>query len=252
MKKDGVEAEIKDFLDSKGISIMGLSAIRQLPRVPENFFPETILRGAKSFICYGVPIPKGIINANKHDMALYWRYCNMLYRSLDTTSNQLCLLLEEKGHSAIPVYGCYPWKVVGPKFWGLLPLVYWAEEAGLGKLTKCGLLATPDYGTRILFGGAVTTRALEPSGKLSDELCPSGCLDCINVCPVNAIEQTGNVDHNACIRHLGDNPLMSHLLSDQKIKEKFPFETIVNTVGVDDHGTYSCNECMKVCPLNNG
>jgi epoxyqueuosine reductase QueG len=251
MEKDGIEEEIKDFLSTKGIPIMGISAISQLPRVPEDFFPDTILKGAKSFICYGVPIPKGIIKANRHNMALYWRYCNMLYRSLDITSNQLCLLVERKGHLAIPVYGCYPWKVEGQKFWGILPLVYWAEETGLGKITKCGLLATSEYGTRILFGGAVTTLALKPSKKLSDEICPSECFDCVNVCPVQAIEQTGNVDHNACIRYLGDNPLMSQLLSDKKMKERFSFETIVNTVGVDDHGTYSCNECLKVCPLNN-
>lgn len=43
MKKDGAEAEIKNFLNSEGISIMGLSAIRQVPRVPEDFFPETIV-----------------------------------------------------------------------------------------------------------------------------------------------------------------------------------------------------------------
>jgi hypothetical protein len=124
MQKGGIEVEIKDFLTSKGIPIMGISAIRQLPEVPEDFFPDSILKGAKSFICYGVPIPKGIINADRHDMALYWRYCNMLYRSLDITSNQLCLLLEGKGHSAIPVYGCYPWKVVVRKLvWANLPNV---------------------------------------------------------------------------------------------------------------------------------
>jgi epoxyqueuosine reductase QueG len=130
MKKDGAEAEIKDFLNSKGISIVGLSAIRQLPRVPEDFFPESILGGAKSFICYGVPIPKGIINANKHDMALYWRYCNILYRSLDTISNQLCLLLEEKSHSAIPVYGCYPWKVLRFQYMGAIRGKWWALSFG--------------------------------------------------------------------------------------------------------------------------
>ncbi len=43
MKKNGAEAEINKFLNSKGISIMGISAIRPLPRVPEDFFPETIV-----------------------------------------------------------------------------------------------------------------------------------------------------------------------------------------------------------------
>lgn len=250
MKKMSHEAEIKDFLNIKGIPIVGISAICNIPTVPEDFSPKTILKGAKSIICYGVPIPKGIIYADNNELALYWRYCNMLYRSLDMTSNQLCLLLEEKGHLASPVYGCYPWKIVDHEFWGLLSLVYWAEQAGLGKLTKCGLLANPNYGTRILLGGVVTTFGLEPTEKLSDELCPSNCLDCIEACPANAIEKTGKVDHGLCIRYSGANPLMAHLLRDKKVKEKFSFETIVNTVGVDDHGSYTCFECLKVCPLN--
>jgi hypothetical protein len=41
-----------------------------------------------------------------------------------------------------------------------------------------------------------------------------------------------------------------HLLRDQDAKEKFSFETLLNTVGVDDHGTYSCFRCVEVCPLN--
>ena len=175
----------------------------------------------------------------------------MIYRSLDIASIQLCLALEEKGHVAAPIYGCFPWKMVGREFWGLLPLVYWAEQAGLGILTKCGLLANPTYGTRILLGGIVTTLALEPNEKVTDQLCPFDCVDCIEMCPVDAIEDTGKVDHNACIRHSGANPLMAHLLEDQKVKERFSFDTIVNTAGVDDHGTYSCHKCLKVCPLNN-
>jgi len=48
----------------------------------------------------------------------------------------------------------------------------------------------------------------------------------------------------------GANPLMVHLLKDQKVKEKFSFETILNTVAVDDHGSYSYLQCLKACPLN--
>jgi len=250
MKEKSIEAEIEGFLATQGIPIAGISAMCHLPTVPEDFSPQTILKGAKSIICYGVPIPKGIIYADNNDLALYWRYCNMLYRSLDMASNRLCLLLEEKGNLASPVYGCYPWKIVDQEFWGLLPLVYWAEHAGLGKLTRCGLLASPAYGTRILLASVITTADLEPNEKLDDELCPSGCLDCIEACPVEAIGETGKVDHNLCIRYSGANPLMAHLLRDEKMKERFSFETIVNTVGVDDHGSYLCFKCLKVCPLN--
>ena len=250
MRNQRIEAEIENFLTRKSIPATGVSEIVHLSWVPKDFAPQSVLKGAKSIICYGVPIPKGVIYAHNNDLGLYWRYCNMLYRSLDMASNQLCLILEEQGYWATPVYGCYPWRLVGNEFWGLLSLVYWSEQAGLGKVTKCGLLANPTYGTRMLLGGVVTTSDLEPTEKLHDDVCPSDCIACVEACPVNAIENTGKVDHNLCLRYSSANPLMVHLLKDQKVKEKFSFETILNTVAVDDHGSYSCFDCLKACPLN--
>lgn len=236
-----------DFLRARSILIVGSARLSQ---VPEHFSPQRILGGARSVICYGVPIPRGVVYASDHSLALYWRYCNTAYRALDTSSNQLCLHLEGRGHSASPIYSCFPWKVMEGKFWGLSPLVYWAEQAGLGKLTRSGLLATPDHGTRILLGGVITTAELAPTAKRKEESCPPGCSDCMDSCPVQAIKRTGRVDHNLCIRHSGANPLLAHLLSDPSTKEKFPFDTILNTVAVDDHGSYTCFECVRVCPLN--
>ena len=245
------EVQIGDLLNGEGIPIVGIATICQLPRVPEDFSPQSMLESVKSIICYGVPIPKGIVYADHNDLALYWRYCNMAYRFLDMASNKLCLALEEKGHLASPIYSCYPWRIVDRQLWGLLPLVYWAEEAGLGRLSKCGLLAHPNYGTRILLGGVVTTVSLKPTEKLSGEPCPSDCFDCMDVCPANAIERTGKVNHNSCMGYANANPLLTHVLGDAVVKEKFSFETVLNTVGIDDHASYSCFKCLKACPLNN-
>ena len=46
------------------------------------------------------------------------------------------------------------------------------------------------------------------------------------------------------------NPLLTHLAADPSMKKKFSFEIMLNTVGVDDHGTYNCFKCLEVCPLN--
>lgn len=250
MKEKHLQGELRDFLKTRSVPLVGIAPISQLPNVPEDFSPEQILRGARSVVCYGVPIPRGVVHAEAHSLALYWRYCNTVYRALDISCNQLCLHLEGRGYAASPIYACFPWKVMGRKFWGLSPLVCWAEQAGLGKLTRSGLLATPDHGTRVLLGGVITTADLEPTEKRDGEPCPPGCSACIDVCPARAIERTGNVDHNLCIRHSGANPLLAHVLSDTGTKEKFSFETVLNTVAVDDHGSYTCFECVRVCPLN--
>lgn len=248
---DSIEVKIRRLLDSRGILVMGISPVVPLPAVPERFSPQALLKQARSVICYAVPMPKGIVFADSNDLDLYWRFSNTAYRSLDAASNQLCLMLEEAGALAVPIYGCFPWKLVDNEFWGLLPLVYWAEQAGLGKLTKCGLLAHPNYGTRILLGGVVTTLDLEPTGKQSDELCPPGCFDCIQACPVQAIARTGKVNHNLCLRYSTSNPLAAHLAQDLKTRDSPTFERLLNTVGVDDHASYLCFKCLKVCPLNN-
>lgn len=228
------------------VSLSGAASICSLPQVKTQFSPQAVLKTSKSILCYGVPVPKGIIHADNYAHLLYWRFCNMAYRSLDMLSNKISLLLEQKGYITTPVYGCYPWKVVHREFYGCVSLVHWAEKAGLGKLTKCGLLGTPEYGTRLLLGGVLTTAELPPSQKNTEEICPSDCFQCIEACPANAIHKTGKIDHNTCIRHAHKNPLLHHILKEKE----FSFETIVNTVGVDDHGTYTCFECVRVCPLN--
>jgi len=250
MKEQRTKGEISDFLHNEGMSILGVAAVKQLPSIPESFSPQKLLEGARSIICYGVQIPKGIVYAKSNNLSLYWRYCNTQYRTLDSVSNKLCLFLEEKNCSATPIYSCFPWKIVNREFWGHLPLVYWAEEAGLGRLAKCGLLATPQYGTRILLGGAITTQELEPDEKLNEDICPSNCFDCIDVCPANAIKRAGKVDHNLCMRYSSSNPLLALALGKQTIGKNYPFETLLNTIAVDDHGTYLCFECLRACPLN--
>jgi epoxyqueuosine reductase QueG len=241
------EENIKTFLNNEGILLTGIASVQHLPGIPKEFTPSTILTDAQSVIVYAVPIPRGIVYADAYDTALYWRYCNMTYRYLDVVSCNLSIFLEDKGHTATPAYGCFPWKVVNREFWGLIPLVYWAEQAGLGTVTKCGLLVNPVYGTRILLGGVITTMNLVPSKRLNNKICPPDCFECVKACPVHAIKASGKVDHNQCIRHASENPLLHHLL---KESTEYTFETLINTLGIDDHGTYICLDCVKACPLN--
>ena len=106
------------------------------------------------------------------------------------------------------------------------------------------------WGTRILLGGVVTSLELEPDEKLSEDICPSNCFDCIDVCPAKAIKGTGKVDHNLCIRYSSSNPLLTLVLGNQETRKNYSFDTLLNTIAVDDHGIYSCFECLRACPLN--
>ena len=243
--------DVIEFLEKKEISIIGFASTEDdLYQIPVEFSPQALLVEANTVICFGVPIPKGVIYTKSNDNLVYWRYCNMMYRSIDTTVNSLCLFLENAGYISTPIYSCYPWKIVNRDFWGLIPLVYWAEKAGLGRLTKSGLIGHPKYGTRILLGGVITSNYLTPSPRIQEEICPRDCIECINSCPVKAIDSSGKVDHNLCIRNANTNPLMSQLLKNPEMRKNVDFETIMNTIGVDDHSYYLCLECLKRCPLN--
>ena len=243
--------DITKFLRKKGTDIIGYTSVKNnIPSIPEDFTPSKILNQARSIVCYAFPIPKGVIFANSQSTLVYWRYCNMMYRSIDAIANSLCVYLEDDGYLSTPIYSCYPWKINDREFWGLTSLVYWGEKAGLGKLTRSGLLGHPKYGTRILLGGVITSKSIVPSKLIQTEICPSDCMECINACPAKAIDKTGKVNHNLCIRKANSNPLMTHLLKDEELRKTVNFETIMNTVGIEDHSSYLCLECLKSCPLN--
>ena len=241
---------LNDLLVKKGVSLHGIAEPKQLAGIPEQFSPAHILKNSRSVLCFAVPIPKGILHSENHSSLLFWRFCNITYRSLDAVSNEICAILEARGYHAVPIYSCFPWKVYENKFHGLLPLPHWAQECGIGKITRCGLLGNARFGTRLLLGGIITSAVLETTPEAPADPCPPDCSLCREACTVNAIEKGGRVDHHACIRHSGANPLLAHLLADKGIKAKFGFDMLLNTVSVDDHGMYTCSRCIEVCPLN--
>ncbi|MFX0070235.1 MAG: hypothetical protein ACFFAO_04005 [Candidatus Hermodarchaeota archaeon] len=243
--------EIKEFLKNQNIDLIGFAHVKNdLSQIPKDFSPKNLLKEVQSIIIFAIPIPKGVLYSKKYDKLLFWRYCNITYRHLDSIANSLCLFLEKQGYISIPINSCFPWKVVNYEFWGLSPLVYLAELSGLGILTKCGLLGHPKYGTRILLGGVITSKPLKESGRITQEICPKDCFRCIEICPVNAIDKTGKVNHDLCMRTANSNPLMALIFNNKELRKSIEFEEIINTIGVDDHAAYNCIKCLKACPLN--
>jgi epoxyqueuosine reductase QueG len=242
--------EITDLLGKRGIPVSGIVESKKIAEIPGHFTPFSILKNARSVLCYGVPVPRGILHSENNSSLLFWRFCNMTYRFLDTVANEICTVLEEQGHYAAPIYSCFPWKLYDNKFYGLLSLPHWAQECGIGKITRSGLAGNARFGTRLLLGGIITSAVLEKTRDAPADPCPPECFLCQESCPVNAIDKGGRVDHHSCIRRSGTNPLLAHLLEDGRIKANFGFDTLLNTVGVDDHGMYTCSKCLEVCPLN--
>jgi epoxyqueuosine reductase len=251
VRGQSLKSKVHEMLNHEGISLVGVADATALTSKYNEFSPRALLSGARSVIIFAIPIPRGVTSTPDNNLLQYWRFCNMTYRKLDMAANLVCNFIEDEGANAAPAYSCWPQRSVNREFFGLLPLVEWAAEAGLGQVSRCGLLVTQRYGTRLLLCGVVTDALLKADKKLAGEICPSGCNICAEICPAGAIGGNGKVDHALCTRYANPNPLFQMLIRDEYMKKHHSFDVLLNTGGVDDHATYSCAGCMQACKLNN-
>lgn len=61
-----------------------------------------------------------------------------------------------------------------------------AQAAGLGTIGRHSLLITPEFGSMVWLGAVLCEQNLEPD-KMKEPLC-NNCNLCVDICPVNALE----------------------------------------------------------------
>lgn len=246
-----VMEKIGDFLDQSGIFSYGTAFSTPLEDEPTGHRPSDLLPGARSVMCLGLPVPKGVFQCGVRSEPSYWRTANVTYRYLDAVLVRCAALLEQAGASAVPVFACFPYVVRGKgDLYGYCNLVRMAELSGLGKRGKNGLLISARAGSRLLLGGIVTTASLpqvRPHGE-EEAGCPGHCHACREACPVQAIDSDGRVDRLKCTRHSMRSPLFSHLMKSGEVKES-DLELVNHVAAVDDHSMYTCVACVAACPL---
>lgn len=247
--KNGVE-EIRALLAAQDIPVFGIAKSALLENEAQNYSCSDILAAAKSILCIGIPVPKGVFSSGNRTHEIYWRAANIYYRNLDMILLRIARMIEEMGAIAVPVFGCFPYDLKAPgDFWGFMSLVKMAEAVGIGKKGKNGLLFTTDYGPRLVLGGIITSADLPTmTWPHKDEKgCPADCFACQEACPVSAIERSGKVDRLACVKHSMKTPIFSYLM---KTKAFDPSEAplINHTTAVDDHSMYTCINCVSRCP----
>jgi len=72
-----------------------------------------------------------------------------------------------------------------------------AVLAGLGRFGLNNLVLTPDYGPRMRFISVITTAEIEPDPLIKKEIClhpKTGCTECIDKCPFNALTSPHKID----------------------------------------------------------
>ncbi|MDC3118102.1 tRNA epoxyqueuosine(34) reductase QueG [Prochlorococcus sp. AH-716-K03] len=110
----------------------------------------------------------------------------------------------------------------------------WAEEAGLGWISKNSNLINTDYGSWMTLGFMILTKDLTPDNP-SKSLC-GRCEKCIEQCPTNAITEPFVINSNLCIAY--------HTIENRN--KKLPEQIEQNLNG----WIAGCDICQDVCPWN--
>ncbi|MBM4340127.1 MAG: epoxyqueuosine reductase [Deltaproteobacteria bacterium] len=242
--------ELKKLFTKNNIPVFGISKASSLENEPSGYSPSDMLSSAESILCIGIPVPKGIFNSGERSGWMYWRAANIYYRNIDMVLMRAASIIEEKGETAVPVYGCFPYDIKGKgDFLGYLSLVRMGEAAGIGKVGKNGLLFNSKYGSRLLLGGIITTAKMPFTAppKKGEKGCPKECFACQEQCPVGAIDKTGKVNGPLCTKYSSKSPMFSYFMKQEQNSAE-DIKMLNHLTAVDDHSMYQCIKCVSVCP----
>lgn len=96
---------IKEILTQSQIPVFGTAPSEPLEKAPAGYRPSDMLKGVKSILCLGLPVPKGILQSGERANENYWRTVSIYYRKIDAILVQLSCVLEEDQNIALPVFG---------------------------------------------------------------------------------------------------------------------------------------------------
>jgi epoxyqueuosine reductase QueG len=242
--------EMASLFTQNSIPVFGITKASSLKTEPSGYRPSEMLASAKSILCLGMPVPKGIFKCQERSEWMYWRAASIYYRNIDAVLMRACSIIEEKGEVAVPIYTCFPYDIKGKgDFWGYVSLIKMAEAVGIGKIGKNGLLLNSKYGPRLLLGGIITALSLPPIiwPEEDEKGCPEDCFVCQEQCPVKAIDKGGKVDRIACLKYSMKSPIFSSMMKTGEIPPQ-DVQMINHVTAVDDHSMYRCIQCVSVCP----
>jgi len=97
--------DIGEIMASEGVGLWGTGPSAAMEDERPGYRPSDLVPGARSVVCFGIPVPRGIFDQKHHAVDGIWRTQNLYYRKLDSLSVRLAARLEEGGERAVPAFG---------------------------------------------------------------------------------------------------------------------------------------------------
>lgn len=97
--------EMERLCVSNRIPVFGTGKSAALEAADPGYRPSDTLPSAKSVVCMGVPVPRGVFQAKARTHEAYWRAANIYYRMIDAVLLRMAQIIEEEGETAVPVFG---------------------------------------------------------------------------------------------------------------------------------------------------
>jgi len=194
LARDEVEAAAR----RAGADVFGVANVERFDGLPPERHPQSIFPEARSVIVLGRRIPRGALRGVEEGTNFdhYKLYGLELLdnRFTSLTTFQLCEFIEDNGWEACPLPNLPPEvpplgvavREGAPRPNVMLDFDDAAVRAGVGEIGYCGLLLTPQFGTRQRVQMVLTDAEIEPSPLLEKpvdtrteefkDLCPLGAF----------------------------------------------------------------------------
>ncbi len=217
---------VQDALCGLEVDAIGVASVAEMdPRLRDQVV--ALLPGARSVVALAMEVFPEVLDHSHPDKTigeasardLLAPHIDYLSGRLNKAAYDLARVSRRQKFQALPVPAAnYP--TDQRYLTSVLSYKHVAEAAGLGTIGRHSLLVTPDFGPRVRLSCVLTEAELEPSSKLSENLC-DGCNECIVACPARALS-TPEADE--------------------------PYRINKYACSVFRSGSGACSECMRVCP----